>query len=243
MPRLPLLLLPFLLSGCLAINVTEAAPWIAHEAEAADDSVDWLFLHTAERMRVEGDDLVLEGAPGFVQAFSDRPHRLAAALPVDGFIALWSPVPGGFGDVPPNAGLTWVDETGMHVTEVELLDLRRDGERLVYRFRPLRTPPRDGAQVSVFIDAFPTAVNAQITDSVTQANVKVLGDAPAVAMGNLYQATAQSLGNAAHNATSAEQNSNTVLQATTTQGVALLYNVDTAATGVARASVFNEPDE
>ena len=41
--------------------------------------------------------------------------------------------------------------------------------------------------------AFPTAVNDQITDSVTQANTKVLGDAPAIAMGNLYQATAQAL--------------------------------------------------
>jgi len=39
--------------------------------------------------------------------------------------------------------------------------------------------------------AFPTAVNSQITDSVTQANVQVLGDAPATAMGNLFQATAQ----------------------------------------------------
>ena len=28
--------------------------------------------------------------------------------------------------------------------------------------------------------AFPTAVNSQITDSVSQANTKVLGDAPAV---------------------------------------------------------------
>jgi len=37
--------------------------------------------------------------------------------------------------------------------------------------------------------AFPTAVNSQITDSITQANTKVLGDAPAMAMGNLYQAT------------------------------------------------------
>ena len=41
--------------------------------------------------------------------------------------------------------------------------------------------------------AFPTAVNSQITDAVTQTNVKVLGDAPAMAMGNLYQATAQAL--------------------------------------------------
>lgn len=35
--------------------------------------------------------------------------------------------------------------------------------------------------------AFPTAVNGQITDAVTQANVKVIGEAPAMAMGNLYQ--------------------------------------------------------
>jgi Killing trait len=37
--------------------------------------------------------------------------------------------------------------------------------------------------------AFPTSVNDQITDAVTQTNVKVLGDAPAVGMGMLYQVT------------------------------------------------------
>ncbi|MDJ0838848.1 MAG: RebB family R body protein [Acidobacteriota bacterium] len=73
--------------------------------------------------------------------------------------------------------------------------------------------------------AFPTAVNSQITDAVTQANVKVLGDAPAVAMGNLYQATAQALSNAAHNATNAGQQSWVVAQAATTKNViALLQN-------------------
>jgi len=61
--------------------------------------------------------------------------------------------------------------------------------------------------------AFPTAVNDQITDSVTQSNVKVLGDAPAQAMGSLYQATAQALANAAHNATAVQQQANTVAQA------------------------------
>ncbi|MBF0275594.1 MAG: RebB family R body protein, partial [Nitrospinae bacterium] len=53
--------------------------------------------------------------------------------------------------------------------------------------------------------AFPTTVNSQITDSVTQANVKVLGDAPAVSTGNLMIATSQALANAAHNATSNQQ--------------------------------------
>jgi len=81
--------------------------------------------------------------------------------------------------------------------------------------------------------AFPTHVNSQITDSITQANTQVLGDAPAVAMGNLYQATAQALANAAHNATMAQQQMYVTAQAATTQGVALLYSLDTATTGIA----------
>jgi hypothetical protein len=42
--------------------------------------------------------------------------------------------------------------------------------------------------------ALPTPVNGQITDAVTQANVKVLGDAPAMAMGAIYQSLAHSTG-------------------------------------------------
>jgi len=77
--------------------------------------------------------------------------------------------------------------------------------------------------------AFPTAVNNQITDSVTQSNLQVLASAPAVAMGNLYQATAQALANAAHNATNAQQQMYVTAQAATATGVAMLYSLDTAA--------------
>jgi hypothetical protein len=86
--------------------------------------------------------------------------------------------------------------------------------------------------------AFPTAVNNQITDSVTQANTKVLGDGPAVAMGNLFQATAQALANAAHNATNAQQQGYVTAQSATTMGVATLYAVDTATTGVATKQIL-----
>jgi len=86
--------------------------------------------------------------------------------------------------------------------------------------------------------AFPTSVNSQITDSVTQANVKVLGDAPAMAMGNLFQATSQALGNAAHNATSAQQQTAVTAQAATTMGVATLYAIDTASTGKATSAIL-----
>lgn len=88
--------------------------------------------------------------------------------------------------------------------------------------------------------AFPTAVNNQITDSVTQANVKVIGDAPAIAMANLYQATAQALANAAHNATSAQQQSNLTAQAATVMGVTTLYSIDTASTGVSIPRILDK---
>ena len=86
--------------------------------------------------------------------------------------------------------------------------------------------------------AFPTAVNDQITDSVTQANTKVLGDSPAVAMGNLFVATGQALSNAAHNATNNQQQSYVTMQAATTQAVATLLSVDTASTGVATKKIY-----
>ncbi|MCJ2185355.1 RebB family R body protein [Novosphingobium beihaiensis] len=70
--------------------------------------------------------------------------------------------------------------------------------------------------------AFPTAVNSQITDAVTQTNVEVLGDAPAQALGTLYQTMAHSLSLAAQNAVSAQQAMNELSMATTTACVSAL---------------------
>ena len=85
--------------------------------------------------------------------------------------------------------------------------------------------------------ALETALNSQITDAVTQANVKTLGDAPAMAISNLYQMISQSLGLAAQNAVMSQQQSNIIHQASTTQGVNLIYAVDTAAVADATEKV------
>lgn len=71
--------------------------------------------------------------------------------------------------------------------------------------------------------AQPTAVNSQITDAVTQTSVKVLGEAPAMALSSVYQSMAHSLGLMFQNAVAAQQQQNTLAQAATTQGVVLLY--------------------
>lgn len=95
-------------------------------------------------------------------------------------------------------------------------------------FSPLPAPTPKPASSG----GYPRNVNDQITDSVTQANVKVLGDAPAMAMGNLYLATSQALANAAHNSTTAQQQRSVTAQAATTMGVTTLYSLDTASVGV-----------
>jgi hypothetical protein len=79
--------------------------------------------------------------------------------------------------------------------------------------------------------AFPTAVNDEITDAITQANVTVLGDAPAVALANLYQTMAHSTGLAFENAVNAQSQQNILAQTATTQGVMQIYTLDTAAAG------------
>ncbi len=83
-----------------------------------------------------------------------------------------------------------------------------------------------------------TIVNPQITDSVSQVNTKVLGDTPAIAMGNLYMATSQALANAAHNATTSQQQSNITAQASTTMGVTMLYSIDTSSDAVGTNQIY-----
>ncbi|HEX8989200.1 MAG TPA: RebB family R body protein [Rhodocyclaceae bacterium] len=85
--------------------------------------------------------------------------------------------------------------------------------------------------------AIPTAVNGQITDAVTQANVKILGDAPAYAMGAIFQSLAHSTGILYENATSAQQQLAISAQAATNQGVIQLYSVDTMAGAVSTSKV------
>jgi hypothetical protein len=87
--------------------------------------------------------------------------------------------------------------------------------------------------------ANPTPVNGQITDSVTQANVKVLGDSPAMAMGAIFQSLAHSTGILYENAVSSQQQLGIAAQAATNQGVIQIYSIDTMADAVATSKIGN----
>lgn len=85
-------------------------------------------------------------------------------------------------------------------------------------------------------------VNPQITDSVTQANTKVLGDVPAFASGNLMQMASQVAGLSMQNAVTNQQQASMLHQASTTQGISLLYTVDTSAAAQATDTVNRSTD-
>lgn len=92
--------------------------------------------------------------------------------------------------------------------------------------------------------AMPTPVNGMITDSVTQANVKVLGDAPAMAMGAIFQSLSHSTGILYENAVSSQQQLGIAAQAATNQGVIQLYSVPpmAAAVGTSKIAQSDVPD-
>lgn len=67
-----------------------------------------------------------------------------------------------------------------------------------------------------------TTVNPQITDAITQTNVKVLAEAPAQALAMVYQVLSQVVGLTMQNGASAQQNMQTVASAATAKAVEVI---------------------
>ncbi|MCJ7932672.1 MAG: RebB family R body protein [Chryseobacterium sp.] len=81
-------------------------------------------------------------------------------------------------------------------------------------------------------------VNEQITDAVTQSNVKVVGESPAMALSNVYQSAAHSTGIMFENAVNTQNQQNILGQAATTQGILQIYSLDTVADAVSIAKIL-----
>ncbi|WP_281560236.1 RebB family R body protein [Thalassomonas sp. RHCl1] len=85
-----------------------------------------------------------------------------------------------------------------------------------------------------------TTVNEQITDSLTQVNTKVVAEAPAMAMGNLYTSMGLAISNASLNATSAQQQAGITMQSATVQSINSLTAIGSAVLGRAAEGVIEK---
>ncbi|AXF25212.1 thioredoxin reductase [Burkholderia pyrrocinia] len=85
----------------------------------------------------------------------------------------------------------------------------------------------------------PEQVSAAITDAVTQANAKVVGEAPAVALGTLMQSNSHASAILLHNAVQMQANQAMSNLAATTVGIMQLY----AGSPVASASAARSAND
>lgn len=132
-----------------------------------------------------------------VTAFADRPRRLSGTLSVPELIALWHG--GAFADDVPNAALA-IDGRAVAVELVGAVSTPAD-DSVLFALRQLPGDEGSGldlggtersGSLALFIDA--VNIDPQVTDAITQTNVKVIGEAPAIAMGSLYQSIGRSTG-------------------------------------------------
>src|SRR5262245_13463533 len=83
-----------------------------------DKDTSWLFISSANGLSFDGTTVTLSEVSPQVMMFTDRPRRVAEAVPLQAFIDGWTK--GGddsFRKDPPNAGFTvWAD--GAYQTSV-----------------------------------------------------------------------------------------------------------------------------
>lgn len=154
-------------------------------AQEDDAELQWLMVIQGEVLEV-GDGALTLAVPTTAIVFTDRPARQVRLINLAAFVEIAWAEDGTFRIDPPNAAL--LDETSNTIAIITVSDMRLADKGLILNVTVLEgSLPAPGATVAITVDAFPTDVNSQITDSVTQANTKVLGDAPAEAMGNLFE--------------------------------------------------------
>ncbi|MBL8299676.1 MAG: RebB family R body protein [Rhodanobacteraceae bacterium] len=79
----------------------------------------------------------------------------------------------------------------------------------------------------------PHTVNPPNVDAATQPSISLIADSPALAMGAIYQAAAQSAAVLLQNAVAQQQQQNALMQAVASQGVMIIYSLATAASETA----------
>jgi hypothetical protein len=229
--------------GFLVLLLASAFKLAAQPQPAAPAVPDLLFVQSVQAGAFAAGRLTIENNQAPVLFFMERPGRVTGQLTARRFLDFWGEGADSFQADPPNAVLAIAAGDTVTSVVVELTGAAATPHGMSYAVKVLSgTLPEHFGPASLFIDSFPSSrlqprphMAVRGARTFYRATAQVMRSAPpppAQRRSALYVATSQALGNAAHNATTTQQNANTILQATTTQGVALLYGVDTSSTAV-----------
>ena len=105
------------ISAALFASLLFAAPALADEEECQG-----LFVHSAQKISMDGSSLTMEGVSPSVIFFCDRPTRLAGHMSIEEFLSTVSTGEDSFAEDPPNASLSILSGDDVIDLVVELRD-------------------------------------------------------------------------------------------------------------------------
>jgi hypothetical protein len=121
------------------------------------ERIDALFVQSATAFSSGPGTITLHGLTDSTVYFADRPRREIGHIPSHRFVELWDRGPASFAIDPPNAVLSFLEESGSAPEDavVILREPRLEADKLSYRVEILEgaIPPRSGP-CSLFIDVF-----------------------------------------------------------------------------------------
>ena len=98
-------------------------------------TVEWLFIHTAEKAEMVSDSSFIMPMNREVLAFTDRPNRQHRYLKANDYVELWrSDAADGFKSNPPNSVISWMIGDTPYQAKVNILDsaIADDGDAIFY---------------------------------------------------------------------------------------------------------------
>jgi hypothetical protein len=151
-----------MIAAALTALVLLVAPALA---QAQDDAENWLAVVQGRLTSATVDTLTIN-ADRHAVVFTDRPERLAKLIPIRQLVSVAWGSPDIFAGDPPNASL--IDSVTGDVAIIEMTGVTLVDDVLTVTFTLLEgTVPAADSNIALTIDAFPTAVNSQITDVVS----------------------------------------------------------------------------
>lgn len=151
------------LTGLLAIlGLAALVATVPARSQNATAPIEWLMALQGDVLEFRPGVMILAVAPKAI-VFSDRPERVVKMIDLRAFTGMAWGEGGPLRLDPPNASI--ITDSG-RIAIVEITDAIYDNNQLYLTMTLLDGGvPSVGDHVGVTIDAFPTAVNGQITDA------------------------------------------------------------------------------
>ena len=142
----------FMKSVAVTLFVTFSNIALAKEMK----TVEWLFIHTAEKAEMVSDSSFIMPMNREVLAFTDRPNRQYRYLKANDYVELWRPdAADGFKINPPNSVISWMVGDTPYQAKVNILNstITNNGDAIFYEIGLLEEIkiPEQIFHVSLFV--------------------------------------------------------------------------------------------